>query len=83
MNQDACEAKRLYVRPEYRRRGVAGFLLARLTQEARFSGYRDMYGDTLANMLPALDLYRSVGFVEVGPYADDPTPGATYLRLPL
>jgi hypothetical protein len=27
--------------------------------------------------------YRSVGFVEVGPYSDNPTPGEIYLRLSL
>ncbi|HXP87333.1 MAG TPA: GNAT family N-acetyltransferase [Bryobacteraceae bacterium] len=83
LRPDACEAKRLYVRPAYRRRGVAGSLLARLTEEARLSGYRNLYGDTLTNMASALDLYRGMGFVEVGPYSDDPTPGAIYLRLSL
>jgi GNAT superfamily N-acetyltransferase len=83
LRQDACEGKRLYVRPAYRRRGVAGSLLAELIEEARRSGYRSLYGDTLANMASALDLYRSMGFVEVGPYSDNPTPGAIYLRLSL
>src|ERR1700736_2220986 len=35
LRQDACEAKRLYVRPAHRRRGVAGALLAELIEEAR------------------------------------------------
>jgi putative acetyltransferase len=83
LGQDACEAKRLYVRPAYRRRGIAGSLLAKLTAEARRSGYRSLYGDTLATMASALDLYRSIGFVEVGPYSDNPTPGAIYLRMSL
>jgi hypothetical protein len=34
-------------------------------------------------MASALDLYRRRGFVEVGPYSNDPTPGAIYLRLGL
>jgi hypothetical protein len=34
-------------------------------------------------MAAALDLYRRMGFVEVGPYSDDPTPGAVYLHLRL
>jgi GNAT superfamily N-acetyltransferase len=79
----ACEAKRLYVRPAYRRRGVAGSLLAALIEEARRSGYRHLYGDTLTTMASALDLYRSMGFVEIGPYSDNPTPGAIYLHLSL
>ncbi len=83
LQQDACEAKRLYVRPCYRRRGVAGSLIATLIEEARQCGYRSLYGDTLTTMASALDLYRSLGFVEVGPYSDDPTPGAIYLCLSL
>jgi GNAT superfamily N-acetyltransferase len=83
LRQDACEAKRLYVRPAYRRRGVAAFLLARLIEEARRAGYRQLFGDTLGSMASALELYRRVGFAEVGPYAENPTPGAIYLRLSL
>jgi len=83
VGEGACEAKRLYVSPAFRRRGAAGALLTRLTEEARLSGYRDLYGDTLTSMAPALDFHRSRGFVEVGPYSDDPTPGAIYLRLRL
>jgi GNAT superfamily N-acetyltransferase len=83
LRPDACEAKRLYVRPDYRRRGVAGSLLKALVAEARGLGYRHLYGDTLTVMASALDLYRRLGFVEVGPYSDDPTPGAIYLHLSL
>ena len=79
----ACEAKRLYVRPAYRGQGVARALLARLIHEARTAGYREMYGDTLSSMQAALQLYHQLGFVDVGPYSPDPTPGATYLRLSL
>jgi GNAT superfamily N-acetyltransferase len=83
LRPDACEAKRLYVRPTYQRRGVAAALLAKLIEEARRAGYRELYGDTLGTMTSALDLYRRMGFVEVGPYSDNPTPGAIYLRLSL
>lgn len=83
LREDACEAKRLYVCPAYRRRGVASSLLASLCEKARRSGYRNLYGDTLTSMDSALDLYCNMGFVEVGPYSDDPTPGAIYLRLHL
>jgi GNAT superfamily N-acetyltransferase len=81
LSRDACEAKRLYVRPAHRRRGVAAALLAKLIAEARRSGYRHLFGDTLD--AKALDLYRGMGFVEVSPYSEDPTPGAIYLRLSL
>lgn len=83
LHHRSCEAKRLYVRPQFRRMGVARALLDRLVAEARAAGYSEMYGDTLNTMASALELYRHVGFHEVGPYSPDPTPGATYLRLSL
>jgi hypothetical protein len=36
-----------------------------------------------AELASARDLYRGMGFVETGPYSDNPTPGAIYLRLSL
>ena len=81
--EGACEAKRLYVRPAYRGAGLARALLARLIQEARAEGYRELYGDTLKSMEAALRLYDQLGFVHVEPYSRNPTPGATYLRLTL
>jgi GNAT superfamily N-acetyltransferase len=80
---DTCEAKRLYVHPSYRRQGIGKALLAKLVEEARRSGYWTLYGDTLPAMTSALDLYREMGFVEVGPYSETPTPNAIYLRLNL
>lgn len=83
LRQGACEGKRLYVRPAYRRRGIARLLLTRLIDEARSSGYQELYADTLVSMASALDLYRQLGFVEVGPYSKTPTPGAIYLHFRL
>jgi GNAT superfamily N-acetyltransferase len=76
-----CEAKRLFVRPSRRGSGIGLALLERLIAEARAAGYVAICADTLPSMLPALTLYRGAGFVEVGPYSDEPTPGAVYLKL--
>jgi len=83
IDDSACEAKRLYVRPEYRGRGVGRNLLDRVIQIARTLGYRDLYGDTMPSMRQALGMYDAIGFERVGPYSDHPTPGAVYLRLRL
>jgi putative acetyltransferase len=79
----SCEAKRLYVRPQYRGKGVGRALLCRLLEEARSAGYREVYGDTLKSMTAALEMYRQIGFSEVAPYSSNPTPGAIFLRLSL
>ena len=83
LNAKSCEAKRLYVRPAFRRQGIGSALLDRLIQEARIAGYQEMYGDTLKSMESALQLYRQVGFREVESYSPNPTLGAIFLKLSL
>lgn len=79
----SCEAKRLYVRPHYRGKGVGRALLFELIKEARSAGYKEIYGDTLLSMTSALRLYRQIGFSETGPYSSNPTPGAIFVKLSL
>lgn len=83
VDRTRCEAKRLYVRPEFRGRGIAKALLATLVEEARLAGYTEMLGDTLISMKDALRLYQEFGFSETGPYSANPTPGAIYLKMRL
>lgn len=83
LSKHSCEAKRLYVRPQYRGKGTGKSLLCRLVKEARVAGYHEMYGDTLKSMTSALQMYREIGFSEVSPYSRNPTPGAIFLKLHL
>lgn len=78
-----CEAKRLYVRDQFRGRGIARELLKWLISEARNAGYKQLVGDTMPSMWQALEMYERLGFRRVEPYAADPTPGAIYLSLNL
>jgi putative acetyltransferase len=78
-----AEAKRLYVRPEFRGRGMGLELLEWVIGEARAAGYREMLGDTMPVMSRALAMYERLGFQQTGPYTAQPTPGAIYLRLAL
>jgi len=83
LNEQSCEAKRLYVRPQYRGCGVGRALLARLIQEARAEGYAEMFADTLESMKSALQLHFQIGFSETRAYSSAPTPGAIFLKLSL
>lgn len=83
LDHQSCEAKRLYVRPQYRGKGIGKALLEELVREARREGYREMYGDTLKSMASALKMYSQRGFSEVAPYSANPTPGAIFLKLEL
>lgn len=80
---NACEMKRLYVRPAFRRFGLGRRLAEALMDEARRCGYSVMLLDTLDDMEAARELYASLGFVETAPYYFNPIPGAHYLRADL
>jgi ribosomal protein S18 acetylase RimI-like enzyme len=80
---NACEMKRLYVRPAFRRFGLGRRLAEALLDEGARAGYSAMFLDTLDEMEAARELYASLGFEEVAPYYYNPIPGAHYLRAPL
>ena len=80
---NACEMKRLYVRPAFRRFGLGRLLAQALLDEARRAGYSAMLLDTLDEMESARALYSTLGFVEIAPYYYSPIPGAHYLMAAL
>jgi GNAT superfamily N-acetyltransferase len=83
LDTERCEAKRLYVRAEFRGRGLGRVLLDWVIMEARSADYREMLCDTMPVMAQALKMYDRLGFERTGPYGSEPTPGAVYLRLVL
>ena len=80
---NACEMKRLYVRPAFRRFGLGRTLAQALFDAATQAGYSAMLLDTLDDMEAARELYASLGFEEVPPYYYNPIPGAHYLKVDL
>lgn len=80
---NACEMKRLYVRPAFRRFGLGRLLAQRLLDDARRAGYSVMLLDTLDDMESARELYATLGFADIPPYYYNPIPGAHYLKAEL
>ena len=78
-----CEAKRLYVRTEFRSRGIGKALLDWVIDEARSVGYKELVGDTMPVMERAIGMYERMGFERTGPYSEEATEGAVYIRLNL
>jgi GNAT superfamily N-acetyltransferase len=78
-----CEAKRVYVRPEFRGKGAGRGVMEFLIAEARAEGYREMLADTLPKMTTAIALYKQLGFQQTTQYSECPTAGAIYLRIKL
>jgi putative acetyltransferase len=77
-----CEMKRLYLRPQFRGRGVGLALVESITAEARQLGYASMRLDTVEPVMKsAVAMYRRVGFHEIAPYCANPMEGAVYMEL--
>lgn len=78
-----CEMKRLYVNPTGRGLGVGKALALQVIKEATQLGYAAIRLDTLPDMASARALYKSLGFVEIGPYYATPLEGTIFLELQL
>lgn len=83
LERGRCEMKRLYVRPQARGESLGRRLIERLCRAAREAGHREMVLDTLPTMVPARELYRSLGFEPVEPYTYNPIAGTAFLALDL
>jgi GNAT superfamily N-acetyltransferase len=68
------EIKRMYVRPEFRRRGIGRALVDALISEAQEIGHATMRLDSTRFMAAAHSLYRSMGFREIEPYLESEIP---------
>jgi ribosomal protein S18 acetylase RimI-like enzyme len=80
---NACEMKRLYVRPQFRGLGLGRSLAEAVLDQARQAGFDCVLLDTLDDMEAARALYDDLGFVDIPPYYFNPIAGAHYLKATL
>jgi putative acetyltransferase len=79
-----CEITRLYLRPQFRGKGLGRALAERIIAEASQIGYQRMRLDTVEPVMKdAVAMYRKLGFKEIAPYRPNPIVGAMYMELEL
>ncbi|HEX8925365.1 MAG TPA: GNAT family N-acetyltransferase [Terriglobales bacterium] len=84
LEDEICEMKRLYVRPQFRGKGLGRVLAERVVADAREIGYKRLRLDTVEPVMrDAVALYRKLGFKEIAPYRENPIEGALYMELKL
>jgi putative acetyltransferase len=84
LGAEICEMKRLYVRPQFRDKGLGKILAERVIAEAHQIGYEKLRLDTVEPMMrTAVAMYRNLGFREIATYRANPIEGALYMELQL
>jgi ribosomal protein S18 acetylase RimI-like enzyme len=77
-----CEMKRLYLRPQFRGKGLGRALADHILVEARHIGFERIRLDTVEPVMKdAVAMYRRLGFREIAPYCKNPMAGALYMEL--
>ena len=80
---DITELKRMYIQPEGRKSGSGSLLLSTALNKAIQLGYKKIRLDTLATMIPAINLYKKAGFYEIAPYYFNPEENAVFFEKEL
>lgn len=83
LNDTQCEMKRLYVKPEFRNKGIAKMLIEKVISDSKEIGYSSMLLDTLPFLQTAIKMYKKIGFYEIGCYNDSPLDNTIYMKLDL
>ena len=70
IGEDVGEIKRMYVKPEFRRKGIGGSLLEAIINEAIYIGYSRIRLDSAPFAKEAQTLYHTFGFQDIEPYLE-------------
>lgn len=81
IDTETAELKRMFVKPAFRGTGIGEKMLEKAIEFARNSNYKQIRLDTLDYMLPAINLYKKLGFYEIQPYYHNPNKTAIFFEL--
>jgi len=82
-DQGACEMKRLYVRPNFRKNKIGRMLVEDLLTSAKERDYKIMRLDTFLKLGAAIKIYEQYGFRNISPYYNNPLKGVVYMEKEL
>jgi len=77
---EACEMKRLYVKPSFRKNKIGRLLVEDLLISAKEKNYKKMRLDTFLKLQAAIHLYKQFGFENISAYYNNPLPGVVYME---
>ncbi|MBR2454711.1 MAG: GNAT family N-acetyltransferase [Clostridia bacterium] len=83
IDSENSEMKRLYVKPQFRGKKIASFLVKHIIEEARKIGYKHILLDTLPFLETAINMYKNYGFYEIESYNNSPMDNLIYLKYDL
>lgn len=83
IDEQNCEMKRLYVRPEFRGNKIGEQLVQKIIADAKEIGYSAMLLDTLPFLESAIFMYKKFGFYPIECYNNSPMRDSIYMKLEL
>ena len=83
VEQGTGEIKRLYVRDDYKGKGIGKTLIVRIIEEAKRVGYKNIRLDTAIFMKQAVHLFHAYGFRDVNSADSDINADDLYMELKL
>lgn len=83
IDNENCEIKRLYVKPQYRGKKIGCLLVKQIISEAKEIGYKHILLDTLPFLETAISIYKKHGFYEIESYNNSPMDNLIYLKYDL
>ena len=81
--EEACEMKRLYVKPSFRKNKIGKLLVEDLLNSTKERNYKKMRLDTFVKLQAAVHLYQQFGFKNISAYYNNPLPGVVYMEKEL
>lgn len=84
IGEEACEMKRLFLRPDFRDKKLGYYMINHLIKQAKESHYKYMYLDSISGVMDrAIALYERIGFEYTDKYNESPIKETIYMRLDL